>query len=507
MEREVIQTLNSLLTFTGSTWVSKDTLLDACNKKGLKDPDADIKRLLERKVLYRYEDLVTLKAIGDAETEIAQNCFRLLAADHKVYSEDFLSRLIDNALIEFGFDRLASQQREAVKKACNNMLFVLTGGPGTGKTTVLKVIAYCLRAIADLEKARMAIVYAAPTGKAARRIAESTGENARTLHKEMGLTFAKTTPDYFSRDVLFADECSMLDNDLAAKLFKAVSTGRRLFLVGDVDQLPSVGIGAVLRDLIKSGVIPVTMLTETFRQVNGSGLMTGIDAVRDGKMDFPEADDFHAIEINEDKATEEILRTYKSSVEKWGAENVVVLTPYRKKTVCSNILNNYLQRIVNKEKTGWKYTDSTGHTQFFMVGDFVMQLTNREECANGEVGIVKSVSEQGVSVLFEGFSVLYSPADIKQEQLSLAYAMTVNKSQGSEYKCVITMLFNCHKMMFNKNIVYTAITRAKKECFLFYEKNAMETALVTKADASRKTLLCEKLIALHNKNCLLQAAS
>ena len=266
--------------------------------------------------------------------------------------------------------------------------------------------------------------------------------------------------------------------------------------IGDVNQLPSVGNGAVLRDLIASNVVPVTMLTHTFRQDNSSCLYANICNVREGKPVFKDGKDFHPMLLDENCTEQEAMKTlqniYAKEIEKYGKENVVVLLPYRKKGICSNALNNRLQRIANSERSGYRhYCKADDNTLFFMKHDLVMQLSNRDECANGDVGEVLDVSPRGVLVNFNDKEVLYSLDDL--DQLCLAYAMTVHKSQGSEYKSVIVCMMNCHTAMLTRNLLYTGITRAKKECTVVYQQKAFTTAVATIAEASRITMLKEKL--------------
>ena len=228
-------------------------------------------------------------------------------------------------------EKLHEHQVDGVIMVVNNNFSVLTGGPGTGKTTVLSAITYVLRKLNDKVK----IVFTAPTGKAARRISESTGENASTLHKKLGIGYQETEGEPFYEDVLFIDESSMNDTSLTATLSKAMMNGRKIVFIGDVNQLPSVGNGAVLRDLIASNVVPVTMLTHTFRQDNSSCLYANICNVREGKPVFKDGKDFHPMLLDENCTEQEAMKTlqniYAKEIEKYGKENVVVLLPYRKK--------------------------------------------------------------------------------------------------------------------------------------------------------------------------------
>ena len=364
------------------------------------------------------------------------------------YDEAVIDQLIDEFEEQKNNGRkLHYHQRDAVKMVCNNNFSVLTGGPGTGKTTVLSAITYCLRALDQ----RIKIVFTAPTGKAARRITESTGEHSSTVHKKLGIGYNSDLSSVFYEDVMFIDESSMNDTELSSILMRSIPDGRKVVFVGDVDQLPSVEPGAVLRDLIASNTVPVTMLSHTFRHDNSSKLFANICNIRNGIPQFIDGEDFHSILLppgkgQEKLATQQILSAYLKAIKKYGIDKVVVLVPYRKKKLCSNSLNNQLQQIANPGKCGYQYTNqSDRNVLFFKKNDFVMQLVNRDECANGDVGQVISSSAAGIKVKYTDATVSYTPDDLGQ--LALAYSMTIHKSQGSEYQCVIMCFLEEHKIM------------------------------------------------------------
>ena len=431
-----------------------------------------------------------------------------------------------------GFE-LHSGQKNAVRTMVNNAFCIITGGPGTGKTTVLTCAAYVMRH-AD---PTISLAFTAPTGKAARRVTESSGENACTVHKKFGLGYDKSkSGDRFYEDVLIIDESSMNDLELTYQVFSAMPRGKRMVWVGDTDQLPSVGPGAVLRDLIASGAVPVAKLTHTFRQDNSSVLFQNIVNIREGKAELVEGPDFHPIFLEEDADRQDIkkriLEEFKKGMDKYGADQTVVLIPYRvnrmlEKTeevpgkdgnmvkvkkyyrdpdyICSNGMNNLIQKIANPGKKPWfthlyaGYDNDGNRTGienviFFKPGDIVMQNVNRKECANGDIGKVIQVDANGVLAQFDDGTVSYGAKDL--EQLSLAYSMSVNKSQGSEYKYVVMVLLDDFDSMLNRNILYTGVTRAKAECSVIYQQKALERSVSTQADDDRKTLLKEKLVAL-----------
>lgn len=502
----VAQTLNAVLKSTGSTWATLSSLQDALLKKGVK---ISIAELEQDKKLFVRDGYVTLPHINKQEDDIAYNAMRLLLfplverkfglCNIKRYSDDYINRLIERYENEVNKGmKLHYHQKDAVRMVINNYLSVVTGGPGTGKTTVLSCITFVLR---EIDK-QTRIKFTAPTGKAARRISESTGEYASTTQKEFGITPDETNALMFDGDVLFIDEISMADNETLSKVLKAIPTRKRVVFVGDIDQLPSVGIGACLRDLIASYIIPKTMLTHTFRQDNSSKLFANISNIKKGSYDIVEGDDYHTYKISdslsdkeaENEAFKKIMEIYKKEVEKYGVENVVVLLPYRVKGLCSNRVTVRLQRVANKKDSSAKCIKRTtpdGLDIYYAEDDYVMQLENRTECANGEIGKVVKVSIDGLDVSFNGNIVHYEIGEL--DQLILAYSMTIHKSQGSEYKSVIIALLNEHQAMLQRNLLYTGVTRAKKECHLIYQEKAYKTAVSTIADKCRLTMLTKKI--------------
>lgn len=475
----------------GSTWVPYKGLTDTPGMENLK-----------------FDGYATIGKIGDIESRVAENIMKFLKTTTLNYKVD--ESKIDSYIDEF--ERAANEgrklhqkQRDAVKMVLGNPVSILTGGPGTGKTTVLSAIAYCLRKV----KPGIKIVYTAPTGKAAARISESTGENATTLHKKLHLGYEVASPEIYWNDCIFVDESSMIDLSLADNLFRACTPGCQIVLVGDPDQLPSVGIGTILRDLIRSEVIPCTMLTKTFRQDNSSVLFQNIQKVREGKSDFEEGSDFCNVVIDDNANINDIAKKveemYLDRVNKFGVENVCMLIPYRrlnKNVLTSEMLNMLVRDKVNPKAEGVEHSVPRGDMNYnrrFCVDDLVMQLQNRPECANGEVGkiITVDIAQGSIVVKYNDIEVMYKHEEL--EQIDLAYAMSVHKSQGSEYKSVIMVFMNHHKAMLNKNLVYTGITRAKKECLLIYQKEAMNAAVKVAADVNRFSMLDRKIQQLNYK--------
>lgn len=482
--------IDGLCNSSGNTWLPYDQVKTFINRNH--GSMSDINSLVNEgtlKLAQKNNQLfITLQRYYQAEIDIVNNVFRIMKAPHSQYSYTELDRLIDR-IEQRKNAKLHVNQREAVKKGVNNSFLVLTGGPGTGKTFVLSFINDVIRALMPDTR----IDYAAPTGKAARRITESTGFYATTLHSKLRISVDHMEPTPLSKDirVMTIDEISMLDIWMMLALMQAVQTGTKLILVGDTDQLPSVGPGAILRDLIASGVVPVAALTATFRQAGDSDLFDNIQRIKSGNDHLVSGRDFKiAVPKTGLSAQEILLWMYKQEIKEWdGPENVMCLTPFRKNgDTCSNQLNIKIQDYVNP--TGATYRRKDGVC--FRKGDLVMQQENRERVANGDIGVVTDVYPgTGVSVKFYDCVKDYGSANISD--ITLSYAMSIHKSQGSEAKSVVTLLLNEHKQMLQRNLLYTAVTRAKKKCSLLCEPEAVTKAVQTEASSLRVTMLKELL--------------
>ena len=503
----LVRFVEACLQSEGSLWVEEERLKSFARKRKVDVSPLDnlcksgkLKRLRFDGVNY-----ISLPTFHAVETEGAYNVMRILYNDTlgKVPAKT-IDGIIDKIENKIGIE-LHSEQRKAVHTMVNNGLCVITGGPGTGKTCTLNT---AVQVIEELYPG-ITIKFTAPTGKASGRITESVHRPARTVQRELKLTYTKKYPDYFTGDILVIDEVSMLDMETAGAVFKAVRNGQRLIMIGDTEQLPSVGAGAVLRDLLDSGVIPNTRLTKTFRQAEESALFCNILLAKKGDPKLKnDNEEFVIIKaLGGDKTLNQIADKYLEEKEKWGLENVCCLIPYRKAgTICSNKLNNILQARINPKSLGKKYLDvKTGPKEYisFIVGDPVMQLQNRDECANGDVGMVIDVEGERLVVRFkdpmgEEVIVKYWKSQLAEE-LSLAYAMSINKSQGSEYKSVIMCMAKEHSLLLSRNMLYTGITRAKKKVVYIHEPEATKMAMSNTAmyaninHCGRVTLFGEKL--------------
>jgi len=396
---------------------------------------------------------------------------------------------------------LAPEQRSAVEEAARRQVLVVTGGPGVGKTTIVRAI------LALFARARVAVRLAAPTGRAAKRMSEATGAEATTLHRL--LDFEPKTAS-FKRDrhrpveagAVVVDEASMLDLPTADALAQAIAPGTRLVLVGDVDQLPSVGPGAVLRDVLASGAIASVRLRQIFRQAARSLIVTNAHRINDGEPPLAAPPgtnaDFFVVERRDpDKARETLLELVTSRIPaRFGLDpvrDVQVLTPMNRGPAGAIALNEALQAALNPHGAAL-----VRGTRTYRAGDKVMQLRNDYDrnVFNGDVGFVSSIDpeETSMSVRFDDREVAYEASDL--DELALAYACTVHKSQGSEYPAVVVPLLTTHFVMLSKNLLYTAVTRGKRLVVLVCDPRALEIALSQRRREERRTRLAARLASL-----------
>ncbi|MBX6396010.1 MAG: AAA family ATPase, partial [Alicyclobacillaceae bacterium] len=399
---------------------------------------------------------------------------------------------------------LAPEQQEAVRAALQEGLVVVTGGPGTGKTTVLREI------LRHLEGRGERVALAAPTGRAAKRLEESTGRAARTLHRLLeagfvegsGLRFQRYEARPLEADVVVVDEASMMDTLLLNALLRAMAPGTRLILVGDVHQLPSVGAGQVLEDVIRSGVARVVRLTTVFRQAAESGIVRNAYRILEGRL--PEArsaegDWFWLERRDPDAVAEEVVSLCVRRLPAFlgdGAE-IQVLTPMRRGPLGVEGLNPRLQEALNPPGPG-KPEVRVGN-RVLRLGDRVMQIRNdyQKEVFNGDVGRVVAVDPEERDVVVEypdgsgARRVWYR--DGEWEDLQLAYALSVHKSQGSEYDAVMMPVVPAHAAVLERSLLYTAVTRARRLVVLAGDSRALRQAVSRVRARGRSTLLAARL--------------
>lgn len=402
-------------------------------------------------------------------------------------------------------------QIQAIRQAVESKVMVLTGGPGTGKTTTMNGI------ISAYKKAGSRILLAAPTGRASKRMSEATGMESKTIHRLLeytvrkddknGKTKTKSQPlctfqrnekNPLEGEVLIVDECSMIDILLMHNLLKAIPDDMTLILVGDVDQLPSVGAGNVLRDIIESDCVPVVKLTRIFRQAQGSRIITNAHRINHGHMpdlsNGQNSDFFFAAKEDNEQIVSTLVRYCTQNLPSYyhadAVSDIQVLTPMQKGICGALNLNQVLQNALNPEKLLLKY----GATEY-RLHDKVMQIKNNydKDVFNGDIGLISKVNieENKLTVHFDEKEVDYEACEL--EQLVLAYATTIHKSQGSEYPIVVIPVTMSHFIMLQRNLLYTGVTRAKKILVLIGQKKAIGMAAHNETTTSRNTMLAERI--------------
>ena len=386
-------------------------------------------------------------------------------------------------------------QLAAIRQAVTSKVMVLTGGPGTGKTTTTQGI------IAALKKAGLRVLLAAPTGRAAKRMSEATGMEAKTIHRLLEYNpqdgYKRNDENPLEGDALIVDECSMIDILLMNNLLKAVPVGMRLVFVGDIDQLPSVGAGNVLRDIIDSQRIPVVRLVRIFRQAQKSRIVMNAHTINQGR--FPDTsngrdtDFFFMREDDPERAAETIVRLVKERLPRAYRESpdrIQVLTPMQRGVVGAANLNLLLQQALNPSGPS---LNRGGYT--YRQGDRVMQQRYNydKDVYNGDLGYIREVDteERTLKVDFDGKWVEYDVTEL--DELTLAYATTIHKAQGSEYPIVVMPVLMTHFVMLQRNLIYTGITRAKKLCVLLGAAKALAYAVRNVSVLKRNTRLKERL--------------
>jgi exodeoxyribonuclease V alpha subunit len=463
-----------------------------------------VKTAVAEKVVVREtvegESWLYLTALYRAEVGLAQSVHRIGSASPHPMPKIDVEKAIAWVEGKLGIS-LAAGQQEAIRQACQRKMLVITGGPGVGKTTLV-------RSILEIFQAKnMKCVLAAPTGRAAKRLAETTGRTAKTIHRL--LEFDPATAEFkrnqqhpLTGDLFVLDEVSMVDVVLGHQFLRAVPSDACVILVGDVDQLPSVGPGMVLADLIASGVVPVVRLTEIFRQAAESEIVTAAYAINQGRMPYLKAPDegltdFYFIEAQEPEPIQDlIVRLVRERIPaRFGFDpkaDIQVLTPMNRTLLGARNLNQVLQTALNPGNGGPE-VQRFGWT--FRIGDRVIQMENdyNRDVFNGDLGLIEKINriEQDMVVNFEGRQVEYDFGDL--DELALAYVLSIHKSQGSEFPCVVIPIHTQHYMMLQRNLLYTAVTRGKKLVILVGTKKALGMAVRRQDTARRYTALRGRL--------------
>ena len=437
-----------------------------------KEINKNINRLVKKGIVKVYnlkgEQFVFLSSVVVIEETTAKNILRVLNDKRNTLPYEMPFNItIDDV------------QEKAVRSALDNPLSIITGSPGTGKTTIIKVINQLYEYLYPKNER----IFLAPTGKAARKIEEATGQKAKTAHSFLRLFEGRDDKeDVKINDALVVvDEFSMCDSLLAYHLFNAIRDNCTVVIVGDKDQLPSVGAGAVLSDMIESGIIPTVSLTHIYRQDDTSSIYLNAQKVNNGKGDFIVDNAFHMTQCNSlETAKNEMIEEYLRMVGKYGVENTMCLCPYKENTAGVKQMNKFLQHMVNNNT---EYVE--GNNECFRVGDPVMYLKNTKDASNGDIGVVTELSENSVNIKINNKDVKIDDFSL----ITLCYAMSVHKAQGSESDGVIFTLMEDHSAFLYRKIPYVAISRAKKEFSLFCQKEAIAKALNNKGEVKRITLL------------------
>jgi exodeoxyribonuclease V alpha subunit len=496
----LLYTLQEASVSDGHVFLPKNVLLERTfrNLRLQPDDDGPINTLLDE--FEKASEIGRIKREGDdcyfpplynAEQRIADN-IKLRLRYNELPIDNFENNLAQwEREHKFSFDPI---QKRAIQMALSRKISIITGGPGTGKTTILKGILYLARQMEEC------VSLTAPTGRAAKRMGECCGEKARTIHRLLEVDpisgkFHRDGDNKLQCNLLIVDEFSMVDTWLAASLLEATPLNARIVLVGDADQLPSVGAGNVLNDLLRCPKIPSTRLQHIFRQAGGNDIADKASKINQGISPSPiEGTNFHFLPYESaDEAKDIIARLVTRGIKEKidvDTQEMQLLTPMRKGPLGIYELNNFLQDLLNPGKERIKIASGNWST-----GDRVMQIRNNydKNVFNGDVGIIYKIGKdtKKITVFYDDKTVDYEPDEV--DELILAYACTIHKSQGSEYPAVIVVLDSSHSIMLQRNLIYTAITRAKGHVWILSAPGAFYQAVRNNRSTRRYTRLTEKL--------------
>ena len=491
----ILYTLNKL-SESGHCYAVREQLIEkAIQLLEVDAPELEITldEMIRADDVIKEDEAIYLPPFYFSETGCAKSMLYLLACERRirVNPQEITEKVVSHS--EISYDTI---QLEAIKTAISSKIMVLTGGPGTGKTTTTMGI------ISAYQMAGCRILLAAPTGRAAKRMSEATGMEAKTIHRLLEFKppegYQKNEDKPLDGDVLILDECSMVDVILMYNLLKAIPEHMSLILVGDTDQLPSVGAGNVLKDVIDSGRIPVVRLTRIFRQAQGSRIIMNAHRINKGEaIDMrggKESDFFFAGKETNEEVVDTLVKYCTQNLPRYyhvdAFRDIQVLTPMQRGTCGAANLNQVLQEAMNPTRIFLH----RGGTQY-RLHDKVMQIRNDydKEVFNGDIGTVTRVDmeERELTVDFDGRAVVYDVTEL--DELALAYAVTIHKAQGSEYPIVVMPFTMSHFVMLQRNLLYTGVTRAKKILVLIGEKKAVYYAIKNEKTTERNTKLAERL--------------
>ena len=490
----LLYTLNELSN-DGHVYAVEEQLVESAKK--LLEADEEpireaLKEMLVSEDLIEENEAIYLPPFYHSERGTAKKLLSLLSGNTSTLFDGHMD--IDAIQKQSGIE-YDDVQIAAIKQAIDSKVMVLTVGPGTGKTTTTQGI------IAAYKAAGLRILLAAPTGRASKRMSEATGMEAKTIHRLLEYNpqdgYKRNDENPLEGDALIVDECSMIDIILMYNLMKAIPEHMRLVMVGDIDQLPSVGAGNVLRDIIESEKIPVIRLTRIFRQAQSSRIVMSAHAINQGR--FPDISngmntDFFFIKKDDpEQVADEIVKLVRDRLPKAYKQplsNIQVLTPMQRSVVGAGNLNTVLQQALNHNTQSLSRGGNT-----YKLGDRVMQIRNNydKNVFNGDIGTVEKVNleDRTLTINFDDTMVEYEASEL--DEVVLAYATTIHKSQGSEYPIVVIPVLMTHFVMLQRNLIYTGITRAKKICVLIGQTKALSYAIRNLTVSKRNTLLKERL--------------
>ena len=487
-------TLNELAD-EGHVYAVEEQLIEAAGKLLEADREPIVQAMagmIASEDLIREQEAIYLPPFYHSERGTARRLLALMTSRSSALFEGNIDIQAIEKATGVGYDDV---QVAAIRQAVQSRVMVLTGGPGTGKTTTTQGI------IAAYRTAGLRVLLAAPTGRASKRMSEATGMEAKTIHRLLEFNpqdgYKRNDDNPLEGDVLIVDECSMIDIILMYNLMKAIPVHMRLILVGDIDQLPSVGAGNVLRDIIDSGQVPVIRLTRIFRQAQSSRIVMSAHAINQGRYpdtsNGKDTDFFFIRKDDPEQVAEEIVKLVKHRLPKaynQPLSNIQVLTPMQRSVVGAGNLNMLLQQTLNTSTLGI----SRGGINY-RLGDRVMQIRNNydKNVFNGDIGIIEKVNieDRTLCIRFDGSLVEYEASEL--DEVTLAYATTIHKSQGSEYPIVVIPVLMTHFVMLQRNLIYTGITRAKKICVLIGQPKALAYAIRNLTVNKRNTRLKERL--------------